>query len=163
MIGESKPYLLSSDEVSSINELLMSEGQPSLCNNNVTTYQKAKIKGKIFTSTKYTREKRQNNYTISFCNTAVSNGFGKIEMFICAGNAQIAVVKNFIVQTGIPHNIPVEVITDKTKQLLFEDYFTCTEERTIYIFVHHIVDKCINLSTDFAQLITLPLNNIETE
>lgn len=135
MIGESKPYLLNNDEISSINKL----GQPILSNNIATSYYKAKIRGKIFTSMKYTRQKRQNNHTIAFSNTAIYNGYGKIELFMCAGNAKIASVKKFIMQQGIPHNLPEEVITMETQKLLFEDYFTCTDECTVYIF-------CITLS-----------------
>ena len=162
MIGESKPYLLSNDEVSSINQLLMNEGQPTLSTNIVTSYYKAKIKGKVFTSVKYTRQKRQNNHTISFSNTT-SNGYGNIELFMSAGNVQIVAVKKFITQLGIPHNLPAEIITAQTQNLLFEDYFTCTEECTVYLLLHHIVSKCINLSTNSTKLITFQLNSIETE
>ena len=84
MIGKSKPYLLSNDEISSINQMLMNEGQCILSTNIVTSYYKAKVKGKLFTSLKYTREKRQNNHTISFSNTTTSNGYGNIELFMSA-------------------------------------------------------------------------------
>ena len=110
MIGESKPYLLINDEVSFINQLLMNEGQPILSTDIVMLYYKAKIKGKVFTSVKYTRQKRQNNHTISFSNTT-SNGYGNIELFMSAGNVQIVAVKKFITQLGIPHNLPAEIIT----------------------------------------------------
>ena len=139
MIGESKPYLLINDEVSSINQLLMNEGQPILSTNIVTSY-----------------------YTISFSNTT-SNGYGNIELFMSAGNVQIVAVKKVITQLGNPRNLPAEIITAQTQNVLIEDYFTCTEECTVHILLHHIVSKCINLSTNSTKLITFQLNSIKTE
>ena len=128
------------------------------------SYYKAKVKGKLFTSLKYTREKRQNNHAISFSNTTTSNGYGNIELFMSAGNVHIVDVKKFTTEVGIHYNVPVEkIITAQTQNVLFEDYFTCTEEYTIYILLNYIVSKCINLSTNSTELIILQINSIETE
>ena len=51
-IGESKSYILT---------WLMNEGQPIL-SNNIASYYKAKFWGKMFTSIKYTIEKKPHNF-----------------------------------------------------------------------------------------------------
>lgn len=161
MLGQSKSYLLSESEVFQINELLESHGREHLVNNTVSIYLKAEINGKMFTSTSYKRGKRQNNHTISFHDPALK--FALIDMFLCANKHHLAAVTKLNTCKGISYQISPEVITEQSRNLLFENYFTYVHSTRTYIFTSQIVGKCINLSTETNYLLTEPVNHVEVE
>ena len=161
MIGQCQSYTLSESEIMKINDFLESHGHEHLVSNVATIYLKANINGRIFTSTAYKRQKRQNNYTISFCDTTLEFAF--IDKFLCINKLHVAVITKLTSHKGLSYKIPYEVITEESQNVLFEDYFTYTRSLQTYIFTHQIVDKCINLSTKTFHLLTHLVNNIEVE
>ena len=161
MIGQSQSYTLSDSEILKINDFLESHGHEPLESKSATIYLRAKIKERIFTCTTYKREKRQNNHTISFCDCTL--GFALIDKFLCINKVHLAVITKLTSQKGLAYQIPYEVITEESQNVLFEDYFTYTTSSHGYIFTYQIVDKCINLSANASYLLTSPVNSVEIE
>lgn len=161
MIGQSQSYTLSDSEILTINDFLESHGHEHLVSKAATMYLKAKINGRIFTCTTYKREKRQNNHTISFCDHTF--GFALIDNFLCINKVHLAVITKVTSQKGLAYQIPYEVVTEESQNVLLEDYFTYTRSSRGYIFTHQIVDKCINLSTKLSLMLTRPVNSVEVE
>ena len=128
---------------------------------NVTLYQRANINGNYFTSTQYKRGKRQNNHTILVCYP--SSCYGLIENFISASTFQLVKVTKVSIKKDIPYQVESGLITEESSLLLFEDYITFTKDTQIYVFAHHIIEKCINLTVGTSQLLTQRVNNIEIE
>ena len=154
--------MLKDDEYTNINKLLEDCGYPILLGRNVTLYQRANINGNYFTSTHYKREKRQNNHTYNSSLLSIIVLWINRKIYICQ---YLSVSKSYkgIHQKGIPYQVESGLITEESSLLLFEDYITFTKDTQIYVFAHHIIEKCINLTVGTSQLLTQRVNNIEIE
>ena len=83
-----------------------------------------------------------------------SSCYGLIEKFISASTFQLVKVTKVSIKKGIPYQVESGLITEESSLLLFEDYITFTKDTQIYVFAHHIIEKCINLTVGTSQLRT---------
>jgi len=88
-----------------------------------------------------------------------------IEFFLNVEGHQLA----FVTQLNIVHMGPNDgfddLITAEFKRILFEDYLSFREDSNSFsaIFCHQIKHVCCNLSNCSCNLLTLQVNNIESE
>lgn len=163
MVGQGRLVPLATEEVRDINKLL--KDSDSLQASHVQVYYKAIIKGKLFFSKDYAREKKRNSYTISFSEQpAASPCYAFIEKFISVNEEKLVLIQELsIICRGPPDGVSDSVATTSSQTLLFEDYLTYTEGARKCIFAHQIMNKCCNLTNCGWKLFTPLVNDVELE